>query len=133
MKKYIKSFDHWNVVKQQVQNRVWSSFVREGDIWFCSVGVNIGYEEDGKNEFFERPVLIVRQLATGYFWGVPLTSNERCGKYFCTLHVRGKSNTALLMQLRIFDCRRLQRKIDSISLAQVARVKQSISDILWNK
>ncbi|MCX6780980.1 MAG: hypothetical protein NT003_02595 [Candidatus Magasanikbacteria bacterium] len=63
-----KKFDEWNNLKQRLHGRVWRHYIREGEIWFCSLGVNIGWEQDGKNETFERPVLVVRKLSRHYFW-----------------------------------------------------------------
>ncbi len=30
-------------------------------IW-CSIGINVGDEEDGKNELYERPVLVIKKF-----------------------------------------------------------------------
>src|SRR3977135_3027575 len=35
---------------------------QEREIWWRSVGVNVGHEMDGKNQFYNLPVLIVRKL-----------------------------------------------------------------------
>ena len=45
----------------------------ERDIWWCSIGVNVGYEVNGKNGPFERPVLIIKKYNNDMFFGLPLT------------------------------------------------------------
>lgn len=34
----------------------------EREIWWCSLGVNIGFEQDGTNDLFERPVLVIKKI-----------------------------------------------------------------------
>ena len=50
-----KDFTEWHRVKQGIQNdnRKFSFNTRE--VWLCSVGLNLGDEEDGKQELFLRP------------------------------------------------------------------------------
>ncbi|MCX6781011.1 MAG: type II toxin-antitoxin system PemK/MazF family toxin [Candidatus Magasanikbacteria bacterium] len=126
-----KDFDSWNTLKQDINKREWKSFVQDGDIWFCSVGVNVGVEEDGKNNNFERPVLVMLRLTRGYFWGVPLTSSQKNGFYSFPLVVKEREVTALLMQFRMFDCKRLRRKVGAVPPSQLAIIKQRVTDILW--
>jgi len=45
-----KNFDSWNEPKKLLHTSVKSNrLFHEGDIWWCSVGLNIGSEQDGKN------------------------------------------------------------------------------------
>ena len=55
----MKDFDSWNKEKKGLENVGHDilSF-HEREIWWCSIGINLGDEQDGKNELFERPVLI---------------------------------------------------------------------------
>lgn len=46
------------------------------------MGVNIGYEEDGKNEKFERPVLILKKFNQYLILVVPLSSKIKNNKYY---------------------------------------------------
>ena len=58
----VKTFVAWIKVKikAHLSERV-QSFA-EGEIWWVSLGQNVGYEANGKNEKFERPVLVVRKF-----------------------------------------------------------------------
>jgi hypothetical protein len=51
---YSKAFDEWNSAKKlaDASNRRVFGYPRE--VWWCSLGVNIGAEIDGKNENFEK-------------------------------------------------------------------------------
>ena len=46
---------------------------KEGEVWWCSVGLNVGEEEFGKGERFVRPVLIFKKFTQNSFLGIPLT------------------------------------------------------------
>src|SRR3989344_5296456 len=101
-----KNFDSWNIKKQEL-SKTERAYFSKGDIWFASIGKNIGDEEDGKNSDFERPVLIVRKFNNNIFLGVPLTSNEeKEGKYYHKL-ISFSGSTAILSQIRLFDAKTL--------------------------
>src|SRR3972149_11433241 len=69
-----KEFLKWHVLKSDLDRQAVSAKFQEREIWWCSLGCNIGYEQDGKHELFERPVLIVRKFNADLFWGLPLSS-----------------------------------------------------------
>ncbi|HBM45364.1 MAG: 2,4-dihydroxyhept-2-ene-1,7-dioic acid aldolase [Parcubacteria group bacterium GW2011_GWF2_38_76] len=72
-----KNYKDWHVLKSEIENVGQEKKFREREIWWCSLGENIGFEQDGKNEKFERPVLILRKFNCGMFFGIPLTSQKR--------------------------------------------------------
>jgi mRNA interferase MazF len=57
-----KDFPGWHRHKEQLHAQHQTPTFQEREIWWCSVGVNIGHEMDGKNQFYNRPVLIVRKF-----------------------------------------------------------------------
>ena len=77
----MKDFDGWNIQKKDIENRI-PIYVSERDIWFCSMGINIGSEQDGKHELFERPVLVIKKVSLNTFIGLPLTSNKKKGSWY---------------------------------------------------
>ena len=87
------------------------------------IGLNVGSEQSCE-EGFERPVLVLKVFGS-IFWGLPITSSDPEGKkkmnplYFA-LEGRTYANDeetkrlegyVALHQLRVFDSRRLKRKI----------------------
>src|SRR3989344_1315008 len=72
-----KEYDDWNKLKKSLSTKKSNVFFHEREIWFCSLGKNIGYEEDGKNELFERPILIIRKFNNSIFLAIPLTSSKK--------------------------------------------------------
>ena len=73
-----KDFPGWHRHKEQLHAQHHTPTFQEREIWWCSVGVNVGHEMDGKNQFYNRPVLIVRKFNPHIFFGVPLTLSTSC-------------------------------------------------------
>ena len=55
-----KDFDRWNDLKKRVNDRSLQPLYHAREIWWASLGVNVGYEQDGTGASYERPVLILR-------------------------------------------------------------------------
>lgn len=51
-------FVAWTRLKIRIHLSEKDVYFREGEMWWASLGANIGHEQDGKNETFERPILI---------------------------------------------------------------------------
>ena len=54
----------------------------EGEIWWCSIGLNVGDEVFGKGPQFTRPVLIFKKFTGSSFLGIPLTSKVKSGSWY---------------------------------------------------
>ncbi len=72
-----KNFDTWNSIKKNINLKKKEIFCNQREIWWCSIGLNIGSEEDGKNELFERPVLIIKVFNRDTLRVIPLTSKNK--------------------------------------------------------
>jgi len=59
MNKYLKKFFDWTELKIKIHSQERVFYFREREIWWTSLGLNIGFEQNGKNKRFERPVLIL--------------------------------------------------------------------------
>ena len=77
-----KDFNSWNEIKKKLDANERSLFFKERDIWCCSIGLNVGHEENGKNQFFSRPILVVRKFNRNLFLGVPLTTKIKENEYY---------------------------------------------------
>ena len=107
-----KDFDKWNTKKKDLHGRQSGLFYHEREIWWCALGVNIGFEQDGSGEEYRRPVLILKGLSAKTCLIVPLTASSRKHLLRPSVGVvEGKEARALLSQLRVVDIKRLVRKI----------------------
>lgn len=121
-----KDFNKWNTQKKELDDgqRI---FFRERDIWFASLGLNIGYEQNGKGNLFLRPVIILKKFNNEVFLGIPTTSNKKDGKYYYNFkYTKDKSTTAILSQIRLMDGKRLKYIIGCISKNDFGIMKKRI-------
>lgn len=123
---YIKNFDEWNKRKKNIssQKPKDSLYVKEREVWWISVGVNVGSEIDGKNELFERPVLIFRKVGREQFYGLPLTSKDKKGPFYRSVHYGNSTGNVCLSQLKVFSAKRLIRKIDVVSVVEFSGLQE---------
>ena len=81
MKNYNRNFDIWNEEKKRLDNTKRDLYFNEREIWWCKLGLNIGDEEDGTNQDYQRPVLILRGMSKNTCYIVPLTTSPSNHKY----------------------------------------------------
>ena len=128
-----KYFNQWNEVKKEIDGRQKSLFFKERDVWWCSIGLNVGHEENGKNQFFTRPILIVRKFNNHIFFGVPLTTKIKENKYYQHINFKGQNQCAMLSQLKIFESKRLRSRMGDLPHKQFSEVKEKLSKIILGK
>ena len=113
-KPHKKQWRSWSAQKEKLHNRKQTSHPREREIWWCSIGVNIGNEVDGKGKDFARPVLILKRVSPTNFFCVPLTKQVKNlpGYYHY-------DNTCIIFeQARVINIKRMlkrERKVDAKS------------------
>lgn len=122
-----KDYQKWHKIKKLVNDRLGRPYFYEREIWWCSMGANVGFEQDGKGKNFSRPILIIKKFNKEVFLGLPLTTKPKIGKYYLTLDLNDEINRkVILSQLRLFDSKRLQEKIITIDLSQFLAIKKAI-------
>lgn len=125
-----KDFNSWNELKQKLDDDQKQLFFKERDIWWCSIGINVGHEENGKNKFFSRPVLIIRKFNRNLFYGIPLTTKTKDNKYYHQINFKGENQCAMLSQLKIFESKRLRTRMGDLSHRQFSEIKQKLAEII---
>jgi mRNA-degrading endonuclease toxin of MazEF toxin-antitoxin module len=121
------SLDMWHPLKKRINETVPQIFFSEGEVFNARLGVNVGFEQDGKGEEFLRPVLVISKLSKTTLLIVPLTTREHQHTYrYCIGEIRGKNNFAILSQIRVIDSRRLVYKMGSISKSVLLDMKDAI-------
>ena len=131
MNKTKKDFDGWNEEKKKIADRNVDNlkiFFHNRSIWWCSVGVNIGIEQDGKGNNFERPVLILRKFNKYIFLGIPLTTKQKNLNLPFYFKLKGAKieSIAILSQIRLFSSKRLLREIEIIKPELFNQLKKQL-------
>jgi mRNA interferase MazF len=127
----MKNFDNWNNAKKKVEQRPGFVMMREREIYWAYLGLNVGDEEDGKNECFTRPVLIVKKFNNRIAWVVPLSSKPGNPKYYYPLTHDGTVSFAMLSQMRLLSVKRLGSYIARLSRGQLDAVRKKLVSILY--
>ncbi|MDQ5893527.1 MAG: mRNA interferase MazF [Patescibacteria group bacterium] len=129
-----ESYNKWNKVKKKVnRNSTPDFFFKEREIWWCSLGMNIGVETNGKNDLFERPVLILRIFNREMIWIVPVTSSLKKSKFYYSITISGLRQSINITQLRIVSSKRFLRKVCQLSNDDFDAIKNNLIMILKNE
>lgn len=125
-----KDFDLWNENKKLLDTRRSEFLFKTGDIWWCSVGLNIQTESCGKGKNYQRPVLVLKKLSRNSFIGIPLSTKEKTGSWFVDIFIREERRCALLYQIRMFSTNRFQRRLATLDTSDFHKVKEKLKALL---
>jgi len=125
-----KDFDMWNIKKKTIEGGERTPDFHEREIWWCSVGVNIGREQDGRTDNFERPVVIVKRLSPDTFCALPLSTKKKLERFQSAVTHENVHGFALLDQIRVLDSKRLLRKIGTMEQNEFFAMKKKLGGIL---
>jgi len=125
-----KDFDQWNKHKKAHNDSELKIYFYEREVWWCALGVNVGFEQDGKGEKFARPVLILKKYSKNVFVGIPLSTAQRESKYHHSFLFLDGVSTALLSQIRLFDSKRLLVKMGRVPEDVYEEIRKRVKIIL---
>ena len=126
-----KDFQNWHTLKGTLHESATRPFYNEREVWWCSLGANVGFEQDGKGKDFSRPILIIKGFSKEVFICVPLTTQSKKGKFYHTVSLPdGRLRNAILSQLRLIDTKRLQEKIGVVDEIQFGEIKKAVIRLL---
>jgi mRNA-degrading endonuclease toxin of MazEF toxin-antitoxin module len=108
---YEKDFDGWNMIKKRLDKSNRKVTFYEKEIWWCSTGVNVGSEQDGKGDIFMRPVYILKTINSRTFLGISLTSKLKEDAAHVSFYFNYDITTAKLSQIKVYDRNRLLKLV----------------------
>lgn len=127
----MKDFDKWNERKKNLEQKSFYKFYKEREIWWCALGLNVGFEADGKSEKFLRPILILKGLSRETSLIAPLTTSKRKNVNRIDIgNVTGKEAQVSLSQIRVIDVKRLMKRITILDQEKFESIKKSLRDFL---
>ena len=124
MKNFVLLFKLWIKLKIALWSKESNVIFKQRELWWCSVGMNLGEEIFGKGEKFTRPVLIFKKFTHNSFMALPLTSKERQGSWYVEIIHNTKKSWIILNQARILDKKRLTNRIGTLDDSDYKRVRE---------
>lgn len=121
----IKRFVEWIKLKEKLHNVSYGKkpLFKEGEIWWCSIGDNVGTEINGKSKYFSRPVLVFRKFSRDLFFGLPLASKINTGSWYVEIFFLNKKQTIILNQARVLNSGRLRDLIGQCDEKTLEKIK----------
>ncbi|MEO5646520.1 MAG: type II toxin-antitoxin system PemK/MazF family toxin [Candidatus Paceibacterota bacterium] len=124
-----KDFDSWNKKKKYINSRK-TKFYHLRDIWWTSLGINIGIEIDGKGSNYERPVLIIKKFGPDMCFVVPLTTAGNESFYRISIGIIDRKETyAAISQIRLIDAKRFTNKITMLDKVTFEVIKKAVRNL----
>ncbi len=125
----MKDFTQWHRRKTNIENFRDIPEYTEGDFWWCSLGLNVGHEEDGKHQYFERPVLVLRKFNKHSCLVIPPSSRAHDHSFYFWYDAPKIKGSIILSQIRFISAKRLLRKISSMPFKDFNAVKDKF---IWS-
>ena|ERR1043166_5489803 len=126
----MKRFLEWIGLKERLHNIAHKPpLVSQGDIWWASIGENVGSEVNGKSALFSRPVIIFKKLAHGFYFVIPTTTQVREGTWYVKFRQHEREMVASLHQARAIDYRRLSSKLGTLDDEDYSRIKDGFRSL----
>src|ERR1035437_2167714 len=133
LKETLKEFDGWNELKKKIEVEITNikdepdGFPKEGEVWMCSLGRNLGYEQNGVNKNFSRPVVIIKKFNNHMFWAVPLSTKQKdFDFYFNFTDTNNQKVSVILAQMKLVSVKRLKRDIYIMPTELFDQIKQKL-------
>jgi mRNA-degrading endonuclease toxin of MazEF toxin-antitoxin module len=111
-----KEFDGWNISKKKIEDSDKSVSFKEGEIWLCVFGVNLGVEIDGKTNF-SRPAIILKKFNKDMALVVPTTTKYKSEHKYQVLipNYHGSLYVCSISQIRAISTKRLIKRIGMLN------------------
>ena len=127
-----KDFTEWHSKKSAIDRIEKRPFFHEGEIWWCTLGLNVGFEQDGGGEDYLRPIIIYKKFNNEIFWAIPLTHTDKRTKYYFQLSNEDNSekSTAIVSQIRLMDGKRLSHKLGNVTKEDFVAITKKLKALL---
>lgn len=125
-------YDSWNKVKKNLTQNTNVPYIKEGRIFWCSVGQNIGTEIYGKGKGYARPVLVYKKLSRLNFIAIPLSTKVRHDNtWYIPFNFAGIDQAAVISQIRVMDVARLLRYVGELPQNDFDKIKAGFKKLYF--
>ncbi len=126
----MKNFEEWGKQKENTEIKEINRWCQPRDIWWCKLGVNIGYEEDGKGKHFLRPVVVLKNFGINTALVVALTTSKKENRFHFTINsFESEISSVIISQIKLIDTKRLVEKKGKVDKEIFIKLKQAIKDL----
>lgn len=133
IKKKEELLKQWFCLKLKVHKRGQSVLFKEGEVWWCNFGENIGVEVNGKNAPFSRPALVFKKLNRHSFMAIPLTSQPHQGSWYVKFEFKNKMSWANLAQAKTLSSKRLYGRLGTTTHGDFIKIKNGFRELYCNQ
>lgn len=130
MEEIISMFKRWITNKINVHLSEKIVYFKERQIWWVALGQNVGSEQNGKREHFERPVLLLKKFGYKTFLAVPSSSKVRNDLYHFVYIYKKGTFYFNLSQVRVLSYKRLIRLSGQMEEVEFNKVREALKKIL---
>lgn len=124
--KAVKRFLEWIRLKERLhESDAKLPLFKEGEVWWCSFGENVGIEVNGKGGKFSRPAIVFRKLSAGGFFAIPLSTQIKSGTWYVPITHREIKCVAVLSQARVLSAKRLLEKYGELDEKAIQMIRES--------
>lgn len=124
----MNEFDQWNNLKKNLEKKPIKIYPQERDVWICTIGRNVGAEQNGGPEQFTRHVLVLKKFNNEMFWGIPLSTKQKSlDFYFNFTDPENNEIAAIIAQLRLFSTKRFARKIYKLDKGHFTAIQRLVA------
>lgn len=126
-----KNFDKWNNEKKNIHQNGSNKFYKAKEIWWCSLGLNIGFEQDGTSKDYQRPVLVLKGFSRQVCWVIALTTSKKKNPYHISVGIiDGEESFAILSQIRLVDTKRFTDRLVVLDTKTFDKIRKAIKGLI---
>lgn len=130
-------FDEWNKEKQELHSTPPKKFfVNSREVWLTKMGQNIGFEENGKENFL-RPVLVVKVVGNMFFTTSLTTRGKDNSRFYHKINNLDLENPKykdssylILSQVKVMDKKRFSKNIGIVENEEFKEIKIKLRELL---
>lgn len=126
-----EDFQNWNIQKIKIDGSGKNKLYRTRDIWWCDLGVNVGFEQDGTGKNNGRPILVLKGLSKHTCLVIPLTTSNQKHSMRITLgKINGKDALGVISQVRVIDTKRFVNKLGKLNKEKFEKIRKAVRDLI---
>lgn len=125
-KEYNKDFDECNKVKKKLDAKSKMILFKEGEIWWLSIGLNVGEEIYGKGKIYSRPVLVLKKISHQSCVVIPLSTQSKEGNRYFEFDIHNKRQIALIHQIKLVSTQRFIKRLATVPKKDFVEIRKAV-------